>query len=136
MNLSFKECRVRSNLYIAQKKLIHWTEKDLPTAAYFGTIYLYNPEGSFITCYTWPTLETVYPEYSGKYPGKITTNISFDIISGMNKPTFIFYIDWIKKRDPDFTLAHQNDFDFHCHDDFLTFIKIAVMDGFQIYVKK
>lgn len=133
MSLSFKECKVRSKLLIRQKNLIPSLE--LPISAYLGTIYLYSPEGSFITCYTYPTTETIYPESSHKFGGRIITNISFDIISRLHHSTFMFYVDWIKKKDKTFKLENQYEFDFQYHDDFLSFIKVAQKDGFQIYVR-
>jgi hypothetical protein len=133
--MNFKECRVRSKLFIHQKKLVEWKESDLPIAAYMGTIYLYNDEGSFITCYTYPTINTIYPECSNKYPGKIITNITFNIISKLHHPTFINYSDWVQKRNNNFKLDNGYDFDFEYRDNFLLFIKSAQNDGFKIYIR-
>jgi hypothetical protein len=135
-DISFKECRVRSNLMVAKHKLIPYTGKGLPSCASIGSLYLYNQEGSFITCYTMPTIQTTYPDCPYKYPGVVRTTIHLDIISRMHHPTFMFYLDWIKQNDPSFKLVHQSEFEFNIHSDFQKFINVAIKDGFEIYVKK
>jgi hypothetical protein len=132
-DISFKECQIRSKLHISNKNLVKWNESYRPARI---QIYLYNQEGSFISCYTFPTTETTYPESSHKYPGKMVTTITFDIISRMNHPTFMHYIDWIKHQDKNFKLEHQSSFEFQNLDDFERFIQVAKRDGFDVYIKK
>lgn len=134
--LSIDECEEKAKKLVIEKKLKLWRDRSTkPMDASLGTIYLYHPEGSFIECYSWATVETAYPEFNTRLPGGCISNIHFVVISKLHKPTFTNYEDWYKqtRHNENFVISQGVEMEIKSNNIFHKFIDQALRDGFRIY---